>query len=800
MWNVDDPGTHATLVRAAGHSPAVLRQYARIALEPSLPMGDAMLRREPLFFESRADFRERYEAAEKNVSGQEPFRELSYACLPLVVHGRAIAGLSLVFPGTRAFDAEDRVFLAVLAHHAAQALERASLFEREKKARERMAGLQQLALALSSAATVEAVATLATRVGAEVLGLMRGGLWMIADHGDPSLLGDYGIGDETRTTFARIPIDSTMPAARVVRDRRTVWCETESELESEDPNVAAELGRGDAFQAFCALPLVRDDKVIGVLAFSAGRPRRFLPEERAFISSIAEHCADAIARARLYDDARSVERRLKMVLERMPIGVMVAQPPDSTLVFANDAYAAIWRLPAIAVRGEDRCGQMKATYPDGRPIPRDESPVTRALRGEIVDAVEAHVERHDGTMAWVEVGAAPVLRPDGTVEVAVATAVDRTAEKEARAAADEAHRAKDDFLAALSHELRNPLSPIQTSLDLIDRVEPGSETATRALLIIRRQVDHLTRLVGDLLDVTRISHGKISLDKERLDIRSVLHSTIHDHRAQFAAAGVSLVDRLGIEPLWVDADPTRMFQVAGNLLVNALKFTPRGGSVEVTSRMDGASAVFTVRDDGIGIAPDMVQRLFKPFVQAPQTLDRRRGGLGLGLAMADGLVRLHGGSIHAESSGLGHGSAFFVRLPLVSEPARAAPARQTPAAARQRVLVIDDSEDAAEGMRMLLTLDGHEVSVARDGSTGIELTRAIHPNIVFCDLGLPDLDGYAVARAIRADPSLEGTFLCALSGYARPEDRARSADAGFDRHLAKPPSTTELQEVLASHR
>jgi signal transduction histidine kinase/ActR/RegA family two-component response regulator len=763
-------------------------------------MGDAMLRREPLFFESRTDFRDRYEAAEKHVSGEEPFRELAYACLPLVVHGQTLAGVALIFSGARPFDQEERKLLTVLAHHIAQALERANLFEREKKTREQLTSLQQLVTVLSSAATAEAVAMLATRVGAEALGLVGAGLWAIDDHGDLSLLGDYGMSDEHRAAFRRIPIDSALPAARIARERRPLWCESEKDVEAEPPTVEAALGRGDAFQAYGALPLLRDDRVLGVLAFTAGRPRRFPPEERRFMSSIAEHCAGAIARARLYDDARRMEQRLQSVLERMPIGVLVSRPPHGTLVFANDAYARIWRLDAVPLRSEERCELMKASYVDGRPIPMAESPTVRALGGEVAEPIDARIERGDASVGWVRISAAPVLRDDGTVEFAVATAIDVSTEKEARAAADEAGRAKDEFLATLSHELRNPLSPIRNGLDVIERVPPGTEASTKAMAIIRRQVYHLTRIVDDLLDVTRISRGKISLKKERLDLRGLVRSTIDDHRARFEALGVTLVGEPSTEALWVDADPTRIVQVVGNLLVNASKFTPRGGRVEVTMLRDHDTALVTVRDDGVGIASEMLNRLFEPFVQAPQTLDRTGGGLGLGLAMAAGLVNLHGGSIRAESDGLGRGSEFLVRLPLVPGPTGATLPLEKVALTPRHVLVIEDNEDSAEMMRLLLTLDGHEVSIASDGSTGIELARSIHPSVVFCDIGLPDMDGYAVARALRADAPLRHTILCALSGYAQPDDRARSATAGFDRHLAKPPSHEDLREVLNTAR
>ncbi len=361
MWTVDDPPTHATLVRAVGNIADGAERYARIPLEPWLPMGDAMLRREALFFESRAEFRHRYEAAERQVTEQGRSQELSYACLPFVVGGRAIGGVSLVFPHTHAFGEDERMFLTVLAHHAAQALDRARLFEREKRARQQLASLQQITSALSSAATVEAVAMLATRVGAETLALSGAGLWATDDLGDLSLVGEYGMSEESLRVFRRIPIDSTLPAARIARERRVLWCEIEQDLESEDPSIAAALGRGDAFQAYVALPLVLDDRVLGVLAFSAGRPRRFPPEERAFISSVVAHCADAFARARLYDDARNMEPPLpECPRANAHRRLRDAPARQHASVFSNDAVARILAgsIPSPFSR-EERCSDAE---------------------------------------------------------------------------------------------------------------------------------------------------------------------------------------------------------------------------------------------------------------------------------------------------------------------------------------------------------------------------------------------------------------------------------------------------------
>jgi signal transduction histidine kinase len=372
---------------------------------------------------------------------------------------------------------------------------------------------------------------------------------------------------------------------------------------------------------------------------------------------------------------------------------------------------------------------------------------------------------------------------------------DVAAQKRAEAALQAEGRHKDEFMAVLSHELRNPLSPIRSSLFVLERAEPGSEQARHALAIIDRQVEHLTHIVDDLLDITRIAHGKVRLQRERLELSELMRRTIEDHRPAYEASGVALAGRSSVEPLWVDADETRLIQVAGNLLGNALKFTPRGGRVEVAVRRDGDSATLSVTDTGAGIAPDVRERVFEAFAQGPQTLDRAHGGLGLGLAMAKGLVELHGGTIEAASEGIGKGSTFTMRLPLatgVAEPVQPATTAEEPA---QCVLVIEDNLDAAESLRDVLALQGHKVHLALDGPTGLTLAHELRPDVVLCDIGLPGMDGYEVARAIREDPELRSTYLVALSGYARPEDRHRAVAAGFDRHIAKPPTLKQLRKL-----
>jgi PAS domain S-box-containing protein len=369
------------------------------------------------------------------------------------------------------------------------------------------------------------------------------------------------------------------------------------------------------------------------------------------------------------------------------------------------------------------------------------------------------------------------------------------------AALREADRQKNQFLATLSHELRNPLAPIRNSLYLLGRAAPGSEQAKRAQTVIDRQIGQMTRLIDDLLDVTRIVSGKIRLQRVGLDLNQLVQRTVEDHRTLFLKSDVRLEVHPAPAEVWSHGDGVRLAQAVGNLLQNAAKFTPRGGKTTVSVETDSArrEAVITVRDTGSGIQPDMLPRLFHPFTQADATLDRSKGGLGLGLALVRGLVEMHGGSVSAASDGPGKGAAFAVRLPTGSTAARTMPALRDlgGTGAPRRVLVIEDNEDAADTLREMLMLDEHVVEVVYSGPEGIEKARGFHPEVVLCDIGLPGMDGYQVARAMRADPDLSSATLVAVSGYAQPEDMAMSKEAGFDAHLAKPAGIEALRRILA---
>jgi two-component system, chemotaxis family, CheB/CheR fusion protein len=362
---------------------------------------------------------------------------------------------------------------------------------------------------------------------------------------------------------------------------------------------------------------------------------------------------------------------------------------------------------------------------------------------------------------------------------------------------------KDQFLALLSHELRNPLAPLRTSLEILRSGTAAAADREKSLLVMDRQLSQLASLVDQLMDAARISSGKILLDREDVDVVELVRAVVEDHGSLLERAGLEVESSFHPKPLVVSADRLRLSQAVGNLLANAAKFTDRGGTVSVSVRDDDGQALVTVADTGIGIEPGMEERIFRPFAQAESSMGRARGGLGLGLALVRALVESHGGTVEARSAGPGRGTAFSVRLPVLAGTRdRSAAAIHDEGALRKekskakRVLVVEDNVDASESLRRLLMLWGHEVEAAADGPTAVERARGFQPEVVLCDLELPGMDGYAVAKAIRAETGLPSPFLIALTGFGQADDRERSLAAGFDRHLVKPADPDQLQKLL----
>jgi signal transduction histidine kinase len=366
--------------------------------------------------------------------------------------------------------------------------------------------------------------------------------------------------------------------------------------------------------------------------------------------------------------------------------------------------------------------------------------------------------------------------------------------------AQHALRRRDEFLAVLAHELRNPLAGMLGAAQLMAKLDGPLEPALEQTRdVVERQGRHMSRLLDDLLDISRVTYDKIVLRKERLDLRAALAETVKANRPLVEEQGVQLRVEVAAVPLWVDADPTRLEQVLANLLNNAAKYTPSGGHINVTAKEEGGQAVVRVRDDGLGIPPEMLTHVFDLFLQVEASLDRSKGGLGIGLTLVRRLVELHGGGVSAHSTGRGQGSEFVVRLPLRPGPSPAANAGVGELARKcssRRVLLLEDNADARRMLRQLLECWGHEVEEVGDGVEGLARLRGGRVDVALVDIGLPGMNGYEVAAALRSGATLPRVFLIAVTGYGQPEDRQRALEAGFDAHLVKPVDLKELERIL----
>ncbi|HYD17726.1 MAG TPA: response regulator [Patescibacteria group bacterium] len=382
---------------------------------------------------------------------------------------------------------------------------------------------------------------------------------------------------------------------------------------------------------------------------------------------------------------------------------------------------------------------------------------------------------------------------------------ERQAEDSARRrAAEESERRKDAFLGMLAHELRNPLGPIRNSVHLLQQIGGEKPQIGRLTDVIDRQVSHMTRLVDDLLDSTRLASGKILLRREPCDLKDITRQTAEDYRSVIEGAGLNFNVEVPEHSFTMSGDCTRLGQMIGNLLHNAQKFTPVGGSITVRLAADGEGmAAISVTDTGIGMESDVLPHVFEVFHQAEQGLDRARGGLGLGLAIVKGLASLHGGTVSAKSEGAGKGSTFTIHLPCEQSETGVAPACAPAGKAgksKLRILIIEDSLDAAETTQMLLANDGHEVRTSSNGPAGITLAHDFMPQVILCDIGLPGIDGYQVVQRLRADPKLANIYVIALTGYGREQDRKHAHDAGFDQHMTKPIDFRLLRQTLANRK
>jgi signal transduction histidine kinase len=507
------------------------------------------------------------------------------------------------------------------------------------------------------------------------------------------------------------------------------------------------------------------------------------------------------------DDATAKELRARLraladLIARAPVPIAVAHDPECHFITANDALARLLAVPSnVNISMTPRPGErpLYRIQQQGRDMSVGELPMQYAIahRTHVTNAIE--IVRADGSVLFVQNDVEPLYDRRGEVCGCVSVCVDVTERKRIEDVLREADRRKDEFLATLSHELRNPLAPIRNAVELMRRARHDPEIGERALAIMERQLHQLVRLTDDLLDMSRITRNTIELRQERADLRAILRSAIETIQPLSDAAEHVLTVHLPDQPLWISADFTRLAQAFVNMLNNAVKYTDRGGHISLAAYADAPEAVVTVSDTGIGIEPELLPRIFDMFVQVDQGSSRLRSGLGIGLALARRLVELHGGRIRAESAGPGAGTSFTVRLPLSASvdehPPLAQPRRAVTEA--RRVLVAEDIPDAAEMMRMMIESMGHDVLVATDGLQAVALAREFDPHVALLDIGMPRMDGYEAARRIRA--ALGGrVLLVALTGWGQVEDQQRAYAAGFDHHVTKPVEPEVLESLIAS--
>jgi PAS domain S-box-containing protein len=520
---------------------------------------------------------------------------------------------------------------------------------------------------------------------------------------------------------------------------------------------------------------------------------RALAYDLALARAIADLAESALQHAETERALRESEARFRQLADSMPQIVWTARP-DGFVDYFNRKF---YELTGAAEGPQGDESWLPVIHPDDRQRVLDAwYGAARAGRPHQVEF--RYWFTATGAYRWYLERSLPVRDGDGRIVRWYGTCTDIDDQKRLEEALRDADRRKDEFLSMLSHELRNPLAPIRSSIYVLDRADPMGDQARRARAVIGRQVEHLTRLVDDLLDVTRIARGKAELRRARVDLAELARRASEDHRASMVERRLEIDVQLPREPIWLDGDPTRLTQIIGNLLQNAAKFTPAGGRVTLALTTAGTEAEISVRDTGVGIEPGLAAQVFEPFVQADRTLARSDGGLGLGLALVKGLAELHGGAARVRSDGPGRGAEFIVRLPVCSSPAEqgaAGPAAR-PLDRGRAVLVVDDNRDAAESLAALVALFGHRVEVAHDGPTALAMARANPPEVVFCDIGLPGMSGYDVARALRRERALAATRIVAVSGYAQPEDQDRASAAGFDRHVAKPADPAEIERLL----
>ncbi len=566
-----------------------------------------------------------------------------------------------------------------------------------------------------------------------------------------------------------------------------------ADRQDEEVDILARLARGERIEHYETVRVAKDGRLLQVaLTISPIRD----VEGRIIAASKLAH--DVTARKQAEKALRASEQRFRTLTSHASVGIFLADR-EGDFLFVNERWCAMAGLSPEEAQGQ---GWIRALHPDDRErVSRQWYSAART--GESL-ACEYRFLSPQGNVTWIEGNAIGSRDERGEVAEYIGTCTDITERRAAVEALLEAGRQKDDFLALLAHELRNPLAPLRNGLQIM-RLAPGDAGAVaRSREMMDRQLSHLVRLVDDLFDVSRITRNKMELRRSHVLFADVVGSAVETAQPAIEAAGHALTVALPPGPIHLDADLTRLAQVFGNLLLNSARYTEAGGHIGLTATRQGGQIVVTVQDDGLGIPAAALASIFDIFSQVDRSMERGSGGLGIGLALVKGLVELHGGTVEAASPGAGKGSTFTVRLPVLGDRAGApeipAPDEKRGAEPRHRILLVDDHRDAADSMAMMLELKGNEVRTAHDGLEALAAAQAFLPQVVLMDIGLPELNGYEATRRIREQPWGRDMAIIALTGWGQAIDRAKSSAAGCDGHLVKPVNLGDLEKLLAELR